>query len=29
VIAEPEDGVEVEGAADVHPEAVEEPQVRT
>jgi ATP-binding cassette subfamily B multidrug efflux pump len=29
VIAEPDDSVEVEGAADVHPEAVEEPQVRT
>ncbi len=29
VIAEPDDGVEIEGAADVHPEAVEEPQVRT
>jgi ATP-binding cassette subfamily B multidrug efflux pump len=29
VIAEPDDNVEVEGAADVHPEAVEEPQVRT
>ena len=29
VIAEPDDSVEIEGAADVHPEAVEEPQVRT
>ncbi len=29
VIAEPDDDVEVEGATDVHPEAVEEPQVRT
>ncbi len=29
VIAEPDDNVEVEGAVDVHPEAVEEPQVRT
>ncbi|MGB2815905.1 MAG: ABC transporter ATP-binding protein [Burkholderiaceae bacterium] len=29
VVAEPDDSVEVEGAADVHPEAVEEPQVRT
>ena len=28
VIAEPDDDVEVEGATDVHPEAVEEPQVR-
>jgi ATP-binding cassette subfamily B multidrug efflux pump len=28
VIAEPDDDVEVEGAADVHPEAVEAPQVR-
>ncbi|MDH5210021.1 MAG: ABC transporter ATP-binding protein/permease, partial [Burkholderiaceae bacterium] len=28
VIAEPDDNVELEGAADVHPEAVEEPQVR-
>ena len=29
VIAEPDDGVEPEGAADVHPEAVEEPPART
>jgi len=29
VIAEPDDAVELEGATDVHPEAVEEPQVRT
>ncbi len=29
VVAEPDDSVEVEGATDVHPEAVEEPQVRT
>jgi len=29
VIAEPDDSVEVEGATDVHPEAVEEPHVRT
>ena len=29
VIAEPDDNAEVEGATDVHPEAVEEPQVRT
>ena len=28
VIAEPDDDVAVEGATDVHPEAVEEPQVR-
>jgi ATP-binding cassette subfamily B multidrug efflux pump len=28
VIAEPDDAVEVEAATDVHPEAVEEPQVR-
>jgi ATP-binding cassette subfamily B multidrug efflux pump len=28
VIAEPDDSVEAEAAADVHPEAVEEPQVR-
>jgi len=28
VIAEPDDSVEVEGDTDVHPEAVEEPQVR-
>ena len=28
VIAEPDDNAEVEGATDVHPEAVEEPQVR-
>ena len=28
VIAEPDDNVEVEGATDVHPEAVEEPQAR-
>ena len=28
VIAEPDDDVEVEAAAEVHPEAVEEPQVR-
>jgi ATP-binding cassette subfamily B multidrug efflux pump len=29
VVAEPDDNVEIEGAADVHPEAVEDPQVRT
>jgi ATP-binding cassette subfamily B multidrug efflux pump len=29
VIAEPDDSVEIEGAADAHPEAVEEPPVRT
>ena len=29
VIAEPDDSVEPEGAADVHPEAVEEPPART
>ena len=29
VIAEPDDAVEVEGVTDVHPGAVEEPQVRT
>jgi ATP-binding cassette subfamily B multidrug efflux pump len=28
VIAEPDDDVEVEGAADIHPEVVEEPQAR-
>jgi ATP-binding cassette subfamily B multidrug efflux pump len=28
VIAEPDDDLEIEGAADVHPEAVEAPQVR-